>query len=251
MSDELSEIRDRLKEVELSLDAKVDQLQFWKIIGPAILLGAVALASLGYFDFTRIPERVETRVSAELVDQLPDKISDILPDAAKEEVTARIPEIAEPIIRTRVGELVEDELKIVPEAAADAVELELNRLFGTQYSQVVRQLAGISVGEVQFPHKRRPASGEVSNWTLLDEEQVVFDRKYDHPPNVFISVTGIEIYRQANNANTPLFRVQVSNKTSTGFKLLLYGAYTSSFSNATVQWLAIDRVFQNAATNSE
>ena len=146
---------ERITLIEERLTRKFERDEFWKIMGPFVLAGAVVVTALGYVDLRMIPQTFALRVSDEV-------------DKARPKI-----------------------LELVRGAAVSSVEDELVSLLGRDYKLVLSKLAGVSMGVAHFQHKERPSGDQ---WQDLDRVEVRFSRKYEVTPQIFISVNKMEAY---------------------------------------------------------
>ncbi len=128
-------------------------------------------------------------------------------------------------------------IELIEASSEDIVEEQLSELFGEDYDRVIGRLSGLSMGVVSFPHASRPSGDK---WQDLDRIEIKFSQEYDTIPNVFISLSRMEAYYRSPS---PTFGLRVENASTTGFEIVISGAYLTSFSGASVNWMAVEPAF--------
>jgi len=123
-------------------------------------------------------------------------------------------------------------------AVDQTIREDFERLMGPEYHAILAGLGNIETGTVEIPHERRPSGDQ---WEEVYRSYVPFGSDFSSPPQVFISITSIEAYQRTR---TTTYRTSVENLTRAGFDLVVSSAYLESFSNARVNWLAIDSAFR-------
>lgn len=91
----------------------------------------------------------------------------------------------------------------------------------------------ILAGTYALPHQKRPTGDK---WALVQREYIQFAQSFRTPPIIQLSMRNIELYTTRPGT---FYRLSADNVTTSGFELAIYGAYATSFSNCTIDWLAV------------
>lgn len=88
-------------------------------------------------------------------------------------------------------------------------------------------------GQFECGHTYRPTGDE---WETVLTRTVEFDQPFAAAPTMFLSVTKAEVYsRETNN----VFSVETDNVTTETFDIVIRSAFSSSFSDCRIDWIAL------------
>lgn len=108
----------------------------------------------------------------------------------------------------------------------------ISQLYG-YVNELRSQSSNMEAGIALIPHQARRLG---DSWEEAKMLYVTFQKPFVVPPQIFLAPQNAEIYTRRPGT---FYQLLAKDVTVTGFTLVVRGAYADSFSNMTIDWMAV------------